>query len=276
MTITVRRMLAEASRHAILLMLAATVFLPFYWMAILSFKSPRDAASGVWYWPQTFSLAGYRQVLAQTPFLQWTLNTLWVAGWLTLGQVTIGFLAAYAFARLKFRGRDTLFFFFLATMMIPHQAIMVPSYVLISLLDWVNTYKGVIIPHLASGYAIFMLRQFLMNVPKELDDAARTDGAGTLRMIWHVYLPLAAPALAALAAILFVTNWNEYYWPLMVLTDRARSTLPVALVYFRDESGIDWVPTMSAAVMATIPTLLLFFVAQRRFIEGFADSGIKG
>ncbi|GAB7388470.1 carbohydrate ABC transporter permease [Bacillaceae bacterium] len=274
---TLYNKLKSVAVHAFLLPFALVTLIPFLWMLSVSFKPADEVFSdGIWFFPKSISLAGFLQVFEQTPFLTWAFNSFLVASIQTAGQVVIAFFAAYAFACFRFPGRDILFYFVLATMMIPMQAILVPTYITVSLLDWINTFQGVIIPHLASGYAIFLMRQFFLGIPRELSEAAAIDGCGPLRTLWHVYVPAAIPAVAALSIILFVNHWNEYYWPLMVLTDKEKLTLPIALVHFQNEGIYEWVPTMAAATMSTIPVLILYLFTQKKFVEGFTHSGLKG
>jgi ABC-type glycerol-3-phosphate transport system permease component len=274
-----RRVLAgEAAKHLALLLIALTIALPLWWMAATSFKTRQDVfLPGYWLWPPEFSVEGYARVFARAPFGRWMLNSLFVGVIQTLGTVIVGFLAAFAFARFEFPGRQALFLAFLGSMMIPAQAIMVPSYVIVAWLGWLDTYQGLIVPHLASAFGIFLLRQFFLTVPRELADAAAVDGCGHGGVLRHVYLPLAAPALVALAMITFVASWNDYFWPLLIVNDDSMRTLPLAVARFTDgELSVDWSPTMAAATMASLPALGLYAVAQRRFLEGFAMSGLKG
>lgn len=257
-----------------LLVITFLVILPLLWMICTSFSG--DAVSTTDLLAHKWSLNGYRQVLAQTPFVTWACNSFLVAFIQTLGQLIVAFFAAYAFARFDFPGKNALFFFVIATMIIPVQALMIPTFVTINNLGWINTYQGVIIPFLASGYAIFLLRQFFLKVPKEMIDAALVDGCGELRVLRYVFLPISVPAVTALAIILFVNHWNEYYWPLMVLLDEGKMTLPIALVKFRNDGLIEWIPTMAAATLSMLPVLFLYIMTQKSFLEGFSNSGIKG
>jgi ABC-type glycerol-3-phosphate transport system permease component len=252
------------------------VLLPIIWMIIFSFGETSKNSGLLSLIPQNISLKGYIQVFKTTPFLRWLQNSLFVAVVQTFLQVFIGFFAAYAFTRLKFPGRTILFYFVLATMVIPTQALMIPTFVTINFFNMINTFAGVIVPYIASGYAIFLLRQYFMGVPQALVDAARVDGCGELRTMWHIYFPVSLPSIGALAIILFVSHWNEYYWPLLVLTDEKIMTLPIALVRFRNEGIIEWMPTLAASTMATLPVILLFILTQKSFVEGFTSSGIKG
>jgi multiple sugar transport system permease protein/sn-glycerol 3-phosphate transport system permease protein len=216
-------------------------------------------------------------VFRRAPFLRWLGNSLLVATLLTLGQLATSFLGAYAFARFTFRGRDAAFLFVLLTMMVPPQTLMVPSYVLLHHLGWVNTFQGLVVPHLAWGFGIFMLRQFFLGVPRELADAAALDGCGHLRTLWHVYLPLSITALVALAVLAFVAAWNDYYWPLVVITADEMRTVPIGIPRFTGaDLDVQWQATMAAATMGTLPVLTLYLVAQRWFLEGISRSGLKG
>lgn len=257
-------------------LLALAVTLPILWMVVFSLGNPVAGRGWTAFWPQSLSLDGYIQVFQKSPYLVWMGNSLFIATVQTALQVVIGFLAAYAFVRFPFPGRSALFYFVLATMVIPAQALMIPTFVTINFFQMINTWAGVIVPFLASGYAIFMLRQFFLAVPAALVESARVDGCDEAGILWHIYLPVSLPSVAALAIILFVGHWNEYYWPLLVLTDELTMTLPIALVRFRNEGIIEWMPTLAAATMATLPVVGLYLVTQKSFVEGFAASAVKG
>ncbi|HFJ9404206.1 TPA: carbohydrate ABC transporter permease [Bacillus paranthracis] len=263
--------------HLILIVVTALTLLPFIWMISTSVKTPDQVfEGGLWFFPSSINLDGFKQVFEQATVLTWALNSTFIAVIQTISQVIIAFLAAYAFARFDFPGRNILFYFVLATMIIPQQALMIPTFITINMMDWIDTFKGVIIPHMASGYAIFLLRQFMMGIPKELAEAAAVDGCGHLRILRHIYLPASVPALTALSIILFVSHWNDFYWPLLVLSDENKLTLPVALVRFQNEGMIEMVPTMAVATLSTLPILILYFFSQKKFVEGFTNSGLKG
>jgi multiple sugar transport system permease protein/sn-glycerol 3-phosphate transport system permease protein len=261
----------------VLVAVGAVVVLPYLAMVTLSLKPNVQLFSPeAWLDVSQLTLAGYAEVFRRAPFLRWMGNTLLVSVLLTAGQVVTSFLAAYAFARCTFRGRDACFYFVLLTMMVPPQTLMVPSYVLLHRLGWVNTFAGLIVPHLAWGFGIFMLRQFFLTVPRELADAAALDGCGHLRTLRHVYLPLSRSALAALAVIAFVAAWNDYYWPLIVVTQDEMRTLPIGIPRFRGaEADVQWQATMAAATMATLPVLAVYAFAQRHFLEGMSRTGLK-
>lgn len=267
-----------AAAHATLFLVGAMVVVPYAWMAWLSFKPTAELFSpATWLRVENLSLDGYRHVFERVPFGRWALNSLVVASALAGGQLLTSLLAAYAFARFEFRGRETCFWIVLLTMMVPPQTLMVPSYVIVHQLGWINTVWALVVPHLAWGFGIFMLRQFFLGVPRELTDAAALDGCGSLRTLWHVYVPLARSALAALAIIAFVTGWNEYYWPLIVVNSDEMRTLPIGIPRFTGaDLDVQWQATMAAATLATLPVLALYVVAQKQFREGMSRSGLKG
>jgi multiple sugar transport system permease protein/sn-glycerol 3-phosphate transport system permease protein len=262
--------------RAILALVSFIVLLPILWMLLFSLGDPGGGPGWSSFLPRGISLSGYRDVFRSTPFLIWVRNSLIIALGQTLLQIFIGFFAAYAFVRFTFPGRTLLFYFVLATMVIPAQALMIPTFVTINFFKMINTWAGVVVPFLASGYAIFLLRQFFQAVPSVLVDSARVDGCDEWGILRHIYLPVSFPSVAALAIILFVNHWNEYYWPLLVLSDKMAMTLPIAMILFRNEGYIEWMPTLAASTMATLPVIILYLITQRSFVEGFTASGIKG
>lgn len=270
------RIVEEGTKHFILITVAVISLIPIFWMLATSFKAPEEVFSGPLFWANQFNLDGYLRVFREIPFTHWAWNSTVTAGLQTLGQLIIGVAAAFAFAHYRFPGRDAIFFFVLMTMMIPHQVTMVPTYMIVNELNWLNTFTGVIVPNLASGYAIFLLRQAFMTVPRELGEAAVIDGCSPFGTMWHVYLRLSGPVISALAVILIVGNWNDYHWPLLVLSEKSMQTLPVAFVQFREEESLEWVPTMAVATLSMLPILLLYLAAQKYFVEGFMNSGLKG
>ncbi|MFC0213478.1 carbohydrate ABC transporter permease [Paenibacillus chartarius] len=270
------RLVEEGTKHLFLLAAAFICLIPILWMLATSLKAPQDVFAGPLFWTNQLNLDGYMRVLRDIPVGLWAWNSAFTAGLQTLGQLVVGVAAAYAFAQYRFPGRDALFFFVLMTMMIPQQVTMVPTYMIVNELNWLNTFAGVIVPHLASGYAIFLLRQSFMTVPRELGEASVIDGCRPLGTLWHVYLRLSGTVISALAVILFVGNWNDYHWPLLILSDKSMQTLPVAFVQFREEESLEWVPTMAVATLSMVPVLALYLLAQKQFIEGFMNSGLKG
>ncbi len=266
----------EAVKHVLLAVFTMIVLIPVIWMISISLRGPDDALSGHWFSFGQLDWYGYRQAITTIPFFRWLSNSLQIGILQSLGQMLVGIGAAFAFAYYRFPGRDILFLFVLMTMMIPVQVTMVPTYLIVSEMNMLNTFAGVIVPHLANGFTIFLLRQSFLTLPKELGEAAEIDGCGPVRLLWHVYVRLSGTILWTLAVILFLQNFNEFNWPLLVLTDPERMPLPLAFQYFQGETNKDWSATMAVAALSMLPVMLLYLAAQKYIIEGFAQSGLKG
>jgi len=204
------------------------------------------------------------------------LNSIFVSILITAGQVTTSAMAAYAFARLNFPGRDKIFFGYLATMMIPGAVTMIPVFILLRTLGWVDTYKALILPGIFTAYGTFMLRQFFLTLPKDLEDAAKIDGCNYPRIFWHIIIPLSKPALATLTTFTFMGSWMNLMWPLIVVNTHNKYTLPVGLAYFQGVHGTDWALLMAGSMMMILPILIVFLFNQRFFVEGIKLTGIKG
>ena len=194
-----------------------------------------------------------------------------------LGEVLTSALAAYAFSKIDFPGREKMFLAFLGTLMIPNIVTLVPAFVIVRHLNWIDSYLGLIVPELATAYGIFMLRQFFMTIPRELDDAAQIDGFSRLGILIKIYLPLSVPALLALSIISFINNWNNFFWPLIVTNSDKMRTLPIGLRFFMEGEGSgEWHFLMVAATLIVVPPLLVFLALQRYFVRGMTMTGIKG
>lgn len=271
-----RRAAGSAATHGLLYALALLTVAPFLWMVLTSFKGLQEifAYPPTW-WPERFSFDNYTDAFAAAPFGRFYLNSLFVAVTVTLGQLVTCSMAAYAFARMQFRGRDVLFYLFLGTMMVPAHVTMIPSFMILHWLGLVDTYGALILPGLASAFGTFLLRQFFLTLPKELEEAAFIDGCGRLRVLWQIILPLARPALATLAVFTFMGVFNDFLWALIVVNSQELYTVQLGLAIFRDRYSTEWGPLMAGSVVATLPVLILFFVAQKHFIEGIALSGLK-
>ncbi len=204
------------------------------------------------------------------------LNSFLYAVVITAVQLTVNTLAAYAFARLEFRGKGVLFALLLATMVLPPAVLLVPRFLVVRHLGLVDSFWGVVLPGFAGAFGVFLLRQFFMNVPRSLEDAARLDGCGRLGVLWHVVLPLGKPALITLGVFTFLGAWNSFIWPLVVLSDQSYYPLTVGLTLFRQESGADWPRIFAASVMGSLPLIVLFLIAQRYLVRGISLSGLKG
>jgi len=256
---------------------AVTMLIPFYWMIVTSLKEPGEAflTAGIDLWPKKLYWANYPDAWREINLPRLYFNSIFVAAVGTLGQVLTSSMAAYAFARLKFPGRDRLFFGYLATMMIPGSVTMIPVFVILRELHWINTYQALIIPGLCSAYGTFMLRQFFMGLPTDLEDAAKIDGSGYAGIWWRVILPLSKPALATLTTFTFMGFWGSYMWPLVVTISPELRTLPIGLQYFVGQHATNYTQLMAGSTMALIPVLVLFIFNQRYFVEGIKLSGMK-
>lgn len=263
--------------HVIIYALALATIAPFIWMLLTSVKDIGDIFVYPPKWlPSKFHFENYARAFQAAPFGRYYLNSLIVACTVTLGQLITCSMAAYAFARLQFKGRDVLFYIFLGTMMIPYQVTMIPSFMVLYWLGWVDSYQAMIVPGLASAFGTFLLRQFFLTIPKELEEAAYIDGCGKFRVLWQIIIPLSKPALATLAIFTFMGTFNDFIWALIVVNSDHLRTVQLGLAIFRDRYITDWDLLMAGSVMATLPILIIFFFAQKYFIKGITLSGIKG
>lgn len=269
------------AKHALLIFGAAVAAFPFYWMITTSFKEFGEAAkSPPLLWPSSWDPENWVEAW-QYPHTLWAnafANTIFVASLTTVGELTTSVLAGYAFARMRFRGRSILFALLLATLFIPSEATIIPNFVLMSrrYLGWYDTYTAQIVPFLVSVFSIFLLRQFFLGVPQELHDAARIDGAGHLRFLWSVGLPLVRPALVTVSLLTFLNSWNAFLWPLIITSRPEIRPIQVMLVQFTSEGGSRYHLLMAGAAFVILPTLVVYLIAQRYFIEGVARTGIRG
>ena len=259
-----------------LIILSALFSIPFLWLVMTSLKDPADVFDGRWV-PSSVQIENYRDVFRYAPVTTWLKNSLLVA---TLGAATVTLssaLVAYGFARLRFRGRNQLFALVIATYMIPGAVTMVPTFLIWNELGLVGTFYPLLANNLfGSAFYIFMLRQFLLKIPQDLVDAARVDGASYMRIFWSIMLPLIRPAMAAVAIFEFQAKWNDFMVPLIYLNKPSMYTMSLGLGMFKSDYETQWALWMAASVIFTIPMVILFFLAQRFFIEGVATSGIKG
>ena len=261
--------------HAVLLLGAVVMLAPLLWMITLSLKPARLTYSPPYLLPTTFQWQNYAEAFKAAPFDRYYLNTAIMAAGITFGQLIFSSLAAYAFARLNFRGRNVLFLVVLATMMVPVQVQLIPSFLIVKSVGWQNTFQALIIPRMVSAFGIFLLRQFYLSIPRDLDEAAMIDGATRFGVWWRIILPLSRPALATLAIFAFLFSWNDFLWPLVVTDDPNMRTIQLGLVMFQGRYTTNWTLLMAGTVTATIPTILAFLLGQRQFIESIALSGVK-
>ena len=255
---------------------ALTMVLPFFWMVTTSLKALPDVFKAPFALPIHPLWSNYPAVFETIPFARCYLNTLLVTVARTVGVLLTSAMAAYAFARLRFPGRDALFLLYLGTMMIPSQVTMIPNFALMRLLGWRDSYQALIVPHLFSAFGVFLLRQFFLTVPPSLEEAAIIDGCSTWGVFRRIVLPLARPALATLTVFTFLQAWNDFMWPLIMTDSPELAVLSVGLSYLQQMSHTDWPLLMAGAVMALLPVLAVYVSAQQYFVEGIALTGIKG
>lgn len=278
----VRRNKAEAGwgkalAYAVLSLIGVTMVVPLLWMLSTSLKDGASVFAIPPKWiPTPIRWANFASAWKAVPFARFYFNSAFVAVTVTLGQVLTSSMAAYAFARLKFPGRDKLFFGYLATMMIPGSVTMIPAFVLVKSLGLIDTYAALILPGLFSAYGTFMLRQFFMSLPKDLEEAAKLDGCSLWRVFWHVILPLSKPALATLTTFTFMSAWGSFLWPLIVTNSEEMKTLPIGLLSFQGMYSTDWPLLMAGSLIVLIPVIIVFLANQRYFVEGIQMGAIKG
>ena len=226
--------------------------------------------------PEEFVWDNYKYILTELPFSLWFFNTILVAVLVTLGTVIIDALAAYAFAKKQFWGRDVLFGVMLATIMIPGALLLIPAFLITNWLGLLNSYGGLIIPALANVLGVFLLRQFMQTIPVELEHAARIDGCTDFGVFWRIIMPLSAPALATLSIVVFTSQWNNLVWPLVVLNNKKLYTLPLGLALLRGEFQVNYGITSAAAFLSVLPLIIVFLFLQRYFLEGLTVGAVKG
>jgi multiple sugar transport system permease protein len=261
--------------HVIVIVGAAVMFFPFLWTIITSITPGASLTQAPALIPTDPSLGAYARLFDDGPFGRVILNSLGLAVATTLVQLITSSTAAYAFSRLPFRGRGVVFAVYLATMMIPLQVLIVPLFVELKTFGLINTYLGALLPTFASAFGIFLLRQAVNQVPRELDEAATLDGAGHFRIFWQVVLPNIRPALATLTVFAFMGSWNSFLWPLVVLRKPELQTLPVALAGLQGQYTTEWDIVMAGSVVSVLPMLAIYIFAQKYVIQGVANSGIK-
>lgn len=260
-----------------LVILALSMLLPFLWMLSTSLMNDLE----VYQFPPKFipsvlRWSNYTEAMSLQPFGTYFLNSVIVAGMSVAGQLLFCSMAAYAFARLRFPGRDRIFALYLGTMMIPAIVTIIPAFLLITTFGWVNTYWALFTPTLSSVWGIFLLRQFFLTIPRELEDAARVDGASDLVVYFRVILPLSRPALATLAIFTFMGSWKDFLWPLIVTNRVDMRTVEVGIASFNSLYATDWPHQMAAAVVVMIPVIVVFLIAQKHFVRGITLTGLKG
>jgi multiple sugar transport system permease protein len=263
--------------HLALLAGSVVMLLPFLWMLSTSLKAPREIFTFPPVWiPSTFVWENYTKTVTVMPFGRFYVNSLIVAISVTVLQILTASLGAFAFARLRFWGRNALFLLYLATLMIPFHVMLIPNFILMRFLGWYDSYQALILPPAFSALSTFLLRQYFLGLPLELDEAARIDGASSLRIWWQIIMPLSGPVLAALTIFIFLNGWNDFLWPLVITNSLEMRTLPVGLTAFQGQFKVEWHLLMAGAVIAMLPVLIVYILAQKRFVEGITLAGLGG
>jgi len=263
--------------HFLLAPTALVFVIPLVWMILTSFMPDSDINRfPPRFWPTTFSFGGYSGLWTDSDILLWFRNTLIVSTLGVVGHLALCSLAGYGYARLKFFGRNMGFFMMVGTIMVPTQLLMIPTFILFSRMGAINTMAAPVIPWLTSAFGVFMMRQFFLSLPRDLEDAGRLDGCNQFGVFWHIILPLAKPALATLAIFTLLCTWNDLIWPLISISDEKLYTLQFGLANFQGTRRTQWQLLMAGNVVATLPLLVAFLAAQKQFVATMTFSGMKG
>lgn len=254
-----------------------TMLIPFLWMISTALKSPAEAVAMPPVWiPQIFRIENFARAFEVAPFGRYFLNSVLITSISTLGELLTTILAAFAFAKMKFYGKNLLFTILIATMMVPGELLIIPNYLTISKLNLINTYSAMILPYLASVFSVFMLKQNFESVPNELYYAAKVDGTSDFKFLWMIMVPLSKSAIVAVAILKIIGSWNSFMWPLIVTNERLLRPLPVGLQAFTTEAGTQYELLMAASTIVIAPMIIIYLFLQRYIIMGVAKSGLKG
>ncbi|NJN87111.1 MAG: carbohydrate ABC transporter permease [Leptolyngbyaceae cyanobacterium SL_7_1] len=270
--------LTQILLYGVLVSYAIVTLIPFLWALSASFKPLSEIVSGeANFFPRSFTLENYRQIFFQEPlFLRWLFNSVAIAVSVTGLNLLFNSMAGYALARLRFRGRQFWFFLLLAVLAIPAQITLIPTFLILKAIGWLNSYQGMIVPSMVNATFIFMMRQFFVNFPRELEEAAQLDGLGQFEIFRRIVLPLAKPALAAQAVFVFMGSWNNFLLPVVILFDPEMFTLPLGLNTFKGQYISYWNYIMAASMLFTLPVMILYAFFNRYFIQGVTFTGGKG
>lgn len=272
-----RRWAEKLVLYTLAVMAAVILAGPLLWMLSSSLKTgPEVLAKPPVLVPADPQWSNYTEVFRAVPFARYLLNSFLVATVVTVVSLLFHSMAAYSLARLSYPGRNAIFLGILSTLMVPFTVILIPLFIIVDWLGWVDTYQGLIVPMIPHAFGIFLLRQFYLNLPRELEEAAIIDGASLVRVYWHIVLPLSRPILSALAVFFFLANWNNFLWPLIATQSQDLWVVQLGVQQFTGQRGSQYQLIMAASTLAALPTLLLFFVLQRRLVEGIKLTGLKG
>jgi len=274
---TAAHVILTGLEYALLILMAMVFLVPFVWMVSTSLKT-EEFILRTDFIPNPASLDSYVRLFDVMPMGRMFVNSVFVTVTATAGQILFAAMSAYAFARMRWRGREMVFGLYLATMMIPYQVVVIPQFILVSKLGWVNSYPALILPSVFSAFATFLMRQSFLSIPVELEEAAIMDGANHLTIFWKVMLPLSKPVIATLTVFAFMGIWNAYLWPLFVARKEEFMTLPLGLATLQgsNQSLTEWNLVMAGAVVTVLPILVIYLFAQKWFVQGAVISGIKG
>lgn len=272
-----REFCKSISIHSVIVILLFLTLLPFLWMVLTSVK-PEEGIFSIppQIIPRPLTFQYYKELFQRVHFLHFFQNSLFISVAITLANLVLNSLAGYAFAKHKFPGREKIFTLLLLTMMVPGQVCMMPVFLILKGMNLLNTFTGLILPGATSVFGIFLMRQFMKGIPNEILESARMDGCGELRILWSIVLPLCRPALAAMTIFTFMGAWNEFLWPLIIMTKESKYTLPVALANLNGQHNTEWGLLMAGSLVVILPILVLFILMQKYFVKGMVLSGIKG
>ena len=274
-----RKQIGDVLTWIVLLIGSVIMMLPFLWMVSSSVKPLREIyVFPPKFIPEKIQLFNYVEVFRRLPFHLFFRNSFFVSTCVTAGVLFTSSLAGYSFARLRYPGRDEIFLIYLSTMMIPFAVRMIPLFVLMKAFGWIDTLIGLIVPGLFSAWGTFLMRQFMLTIPRELEDAALIDGCNYFSIYWRIILPLCRPVLATLAIFTFMGSWNDFLWPLILISSMKNKTLPLGLAAFQAMAAIKtpWHLVMAAAVMSVMPIIVLFILGQKYYVRGIVTTGLKG
>lgn len=263
--------------YLILTIGALLILMPYIWIFLTSVKSPEEIfTKDMMILPKKFRWDNYIEVLKLKNFKRYVFNSVIVTVSITLGELITTILAAFAFSNLDFKGRDIIFTLLMATMMVPGEVLLIPNFVLLSKLKWINTYKAMIIPWCTSVFAIFFLRQYFLGIPKQLYYAAKVDNCSDFKYLTRIMIPIAKPAIITIALLKIINSWNAFMWPLIVTNAEEMRTLPIVLSKFSSEAGMDYHILMAASAIIILPMLIIFILLSKYIVNGVSSNGIKG
>lgn len=267
--------IGRAVGHLVLIAGAVVILMPFAWMITTSLKSPGGVHLPPYLWPSKFDASNYSKTLETGDFARYYFNSTIVTGATVAGQVVLASMAGYAFARLRFPGRNVLFGIVMATMMVPVYVTIVPRYLTVNSLGWLDSYPGLIVPQLVTPFGVFLTRQYYLSMSKSYEETAMIDGAGRIRVWWSIAMPMSAPIMAVLGIFGFLFAWNDFLWPLVVVTDDHMRTVQLGLAMFSGRYGTQWTLLAAGSLVATLPALVAFLVGQRWLIRGITLGDLK-